>query len=365
MTTSVIERRRLNDAADRLGDVALDPSRWPDFLSDICESVAATGAVLFQSDVRTPDVPRTPSLDEFLKVYFQSSLNAEDVRAARGVPKLLAGAAVVIDQDLVTPEEMRADPMYNELLAHNFQWFAVVGFWAGRALWGLSIQRTTADGPFEESDKQALALLSDRLTEVSTLSTAVGRIALSSATNAMDLVNQAAIAVDRFGFVLTANAAALTLFDDDLHIRSRRLFVADPRAKNALQILLDHMRTTPDTAPLRREPFAVRRREKAPVVVRVLPVHPAARSPFLGARALLTFSCAETKAALDSSLVKAFGLTPAEARLAALIAEGRSPGEAAEKLGVAYATVRNQLKAVFAKTDTRRQSELVALLARL
>jgi DNA-binding CsgD family transcriptional regulator len=63
-------------------------------------------------------------------------------------------------------------------------------------------------------------------------------------------------------------------------------------------------------------------------------------------------------------LAGAFGLTPAEARLAAIIAVGGNPGRAAEELKITKATARNHLKAIFAKTGTRRQSELVALLSR-
>ena len=56
------------------------------------------------------------------------------------------------------------------------------------------------------------------------------------------------------------------------------------------------------------------------------------------------------------------GLTPAEARLASHLAGGTSLEEASESLGVSIHTARTQLKAVFAKTGTRRQGELVALL---
>jgi DNA-binding CsgD family transcriptional regulator len=47
------------------------------------------------------------------------------------------------------------------------------------------------------------------------------------------------------------------------------------------------------------------------------------------------------------------------------MATGISIERAADQLGLSRATVRNQLKAVFAKTATNRQSELVALLSRL
>jgi DNA-binding CsgD family transcriptional regulator len=55
----------------------------------------------------------------------------------------------------------------------------------------------------------------------------------------------------------------------------------------------------------------------------------------------------------------------AEARLAALISTGISPKTVAEQLGIAKETARTQLKAVFAKTSTHRQSELVALLLQI
>jgi DNA-binding CsgD family transcriptional regulator len=64
-------------------------------------------------------------------------------------------------------------------------------------------------------------------------------------------------------------------------------------------------------------------------------------------------------------LSKAFGLTPPESRLASVIAKGLNPEQAADELGVSTITARNQLKAIFAKTDTHRQGELIALLTRL
>jgi len=56
-----------------------------------------------------------------------------------------------------------------------------------------------------------------------------------------------------------------------------------------------------------------------------------------------------------------YGLTPAEARLAEELVSGRSLSEASERLRISKATARNQLKAVFLKTDTHRQSALVQL----
>ena len=67
----------------------------------------------------------------------------------------------------------------------------------------------------------------------------------------------------------------------------------------------------------------------------------------------------------SEALEKLFGLTAAEARLAVQITRGDTPADIALESGVSIATVRSQLASVFAKTQTSRQAELVALLARV
>jgi DNA-binding CsgD family transcriptional regulator len=57
-------------------------------------------------------------------------------------------------------------------------------------------------------------------------------------------------------------------------------------------------------------------------------------------------------------------LTASEARLALCIADGLDIAEIAAAHKIAESTARSQLKAVFAKTGTRRQAELGVLLAR-
>jgi DNA-binding CsgD family transcriptional regulator len=66
-----------------------------------------------------------------------------------------------------------------------------------------------------------------------------------------------------------------------------------------------------------------------------------------------------------ATLRRIFGLTAAEAKLAVQIGRGDMPADIARENHVCVATVRSQLAAVFAKTQTRRQTELAILLARM
>lgn len=67
----------------------------------------------------------------------------------------------------------------------------------------------------------------------------------------------------------------------------------------------------------------------------------------------------------ERSLQLAFKLTPAEAALAQGLFNGLSLKDYADSKALSLHTARTQLKTIFSKTDTRRQSELVALLGKI
>ena len=62
------------------------------------------------------------------------------------------------------------------------------------------------------------------------------------------------------------------------------------------------------------------------------------------------------------SLRAVFDLTPAEAAIAAALANGMSVSDTAAHLGVALNTVRTHLRSIFSKTGVSRQSQLVHLI---
>jgi DNA-binding CsgD family transcriptional regulator len=114
-------------------------------------------------------------------------------------------------------------------------------------------------------------------------------------------------------------------------------------------------------------PFAFAAPENMSAVV--LPLRPAAGGAALPAalpRALLVVRRAGAQAALPGDLLKAlYGLTNAEIKLVLQIAAGISVTDAADILGVARTTARNQLAAAMAKVGAHRQGELVASVAGL
>lgn len=66
---------------------------------------------------------------------------------------------------------------------------------------------------------------------------------------------------------------------------------------------------------------------------------------------------------LDEAMLRSlYGLTRAEARLAAILLRGKTLDEASGELYVSLATVKTHLQRIFMKTDTTRQAQLLRLL---
>jgi len=190
-----------------------------------------------------------------------------------------------------------------------------------------------------------------------------GRGSGTSPTAALNAMRLPAMALDQHGFVVDVNATADAVFDHDIKIKDKRLFVRDPDARTLLKEAIDQLKDHSHLNSLALEPVIVPRMEKLPVIVRIWPFDGPAHQPGQDVRALLTLNALGPKPGPPAAiLAKTFRLTPSEAKLACIIARGAPPDIAARELKISRETARYQLKSVFAKTDTHRQSELVALL---
>jgi DNA-binding CsgD family transcriptional regulator len=159
------------------------------------------------------------------------------------------------------------------------------------------------------------------------------------------------------------NAAADAVFDNDVNIKAKHLFVRDAEARALLKASLDELTNPVKSKSLIAEPIIVQRRDKLPVILRIWPFKGAAHSPEQQVHALVTLNALGPKPEPSATiLAKTFHLTTPEAKLACIIARGAPLPIAARELEIPWETARTQLKSVFAKTYTHRQSELVALL---
>jgi DNA-binding CsgD family transcriptional regulator len=184
--------------------------------------------------------------------------------------------------------------------------------------------------------------------------------------DAFDIFDCGAILLDWQGRVLRVNAKAEALMGPWLTVRAGFLNAGRQDCDSALQKLIASVIAR---GPLHEaDPIgaiAIERPKARPLLVHGAPMAKSARDLFQQARAaLMLVDPDEHQAPQEAFLRQIFGFTNAEAAIAAALACGQDIDEIAQARGVRPATIRNQIKGIFAKTDTRRQAELVALLLR-
>lgn len=119
----------------------------------------------------------------------------------------------------------------------------------------------------------------------------------------------------------------------------------------------------------RTRSFAIRRRRRGtPYWATLRPIQAETWHPMGVVRmtAILEVRDPDRPTSADSAQLETlFGLTPAEARFASMLASGLSVKNAAEQLGIAEQTGRTHLKRAMSKTGTRRQAELMSRIIAL
>lgn len=360
-----IDIKRLQHASMHVSDIVADPSRWTELLEEVATATGAMGAGLIPQ-TGSGRALATGHLKECLETYVREGWPEQDADSHRRARVMNMRGEVALDRDLADAGDQCA-PFFEEFLPRfDGKWWAGIGVRGGPDFWSLTLHRSLRQGAFEQTDRAVLQQFSLRLNEVGSLAHLAGRVALSSVANSFDQIGKAVVAIDETGRFIHANAAARQLMGASIHIAGERLMFRDRHAAAEYGKVVDRLRGLREGKTLLAPPIVVRRENAAPLVIRTLPVDGAAKSPFLCARALLLLKEIVRPARSDWQVFsRAFRLTPAEARLAALLAIGESLENAADTLGVTKETARSRIKSIFQKTDTHRQATLVALLASL
>ena len=186
---------------------------------------------------------------------------------------------------------------------------------------------------------------------------------------ALDLFGLGILIVDAPCRLLHANAAADAILarGDGLSCTGGGHVVARSHAETQRLHRLVAAAASPAAAAPSAAVGAVRvsRAEVRPALLVTVSTLPRARHALSGHRPMAVLLVADPQARAAppiAALSALYGLTAAEARLAAALAAGQGLKNYASGSGIALCTARWQLQQVLAKTDTHRQSDLVRLI---
>lgn len=346
---------------DRLYEAALIPEKWPQILDDLAAVAGAAGATLISSDMNDFRYISSPGFGDFMADFLAGGWSQHNTR----LPALLNArhAGFIVEEDVFTPEEIESNKMIREFLRpRGLGWATGTAFTVptGDTL-VVTIERRFDKGPVPRSAVAALDGLRPHLGRSALMSARLQLERIKATVTALSLLGLPAAVLSRSHRVIAANPLLEAMIPRVLMDRRERVTLADPQADRLLlNALARPHRATPLSVPV-----AAQEPDPA-LVLHLVPVLGDARNVFVDAAFVLVVTPVEPARITDAEVIQAlFDLTASEARVARGIAQGITIDDLAERHGVSAGTVRNQIKAIFAKTGVSRQVDLVRLLSGL
>ena len=192
---------------------------------------------------------------------------------------------------------------------------------------------------------------------------------LIQSSKLLDLIDFGIVLYDKKANPVFVNDAAQRIIDrkDGVLLDGRKLSFMDPTADQALQDMVSAL-YRPDTHISAKTggTLKVPRTSSTQAYGAVVVPMPAQRDVTGGGAsvAIFLFDPTANRTAAITLFVSSYDLSRAEAELAHRLALGDSLEQAAARRGISRNTAKGQLRSIFAKTNTNRQSELVSLLLR-
>lgn len=347
---------------DAIYEAPFIPERWPSVLQNLSWMTESEGGLLLTVDgTHTLSWTASPFVVPLMERFIEGGYEKYNVRPQRGLAKRYPG--FMTDHDVMTDEEIEASPIHRDILRP-----AGVTDSAGTViptpsgdLIVFDLSRHAERGVYERTTLDLLDGLRPHLARAGLLAARMHLAQARSATDMMAKLGLPAAAVDASGRVVIANELLQTL-PGQIEIKARdEVQLVNPAAHALLSENLERAALNAGTTSSIPLPAS---QENVPAVLHVLPIRREAHDLFARTIALLVVTPLKPAAIPQADLLSGlFDLSPAENRVARALMSGSSLRECAERFGVAEDTVRKQLKGVFAKTATSRQTELLQLLA--
>ncbi len=261
---------------------ASDPSHWPVTLQAIADCFDDVGAILiYGRDDGSFGVIESPSL-EAITAEYALHWSTRDIRALRSRERgYFLKRDVITDRDLLTPEEMDADPFYSDLLRrHGLKYFAAAIVSPDpRIEVALSVQRALGRAEYSEDELKILERLAPHVERSLRLSIRLmdAKSIQTGLATALARIGIGVFALDSLGRIVFSNAASEALLGDGLNIVHDRLVLANPSISSDAVMAIRHaLDGAPEALSWDAKPVLVHRQlPKRPLVLHVLPLPPA------------------------------------------------------------------------------------------
>jgi DNA-binding CsgD family transcriptional regulator len=350
------------DLVAQIYEAAALPGQWPAALEALAAKVGAQAAALKSKDpLGRQKIRATERAVEGYADFLANGAEYPNFRTQRGHDRLVAG--FIHDLEISAPEEHESDPIYQRFLKpHGFAWTSgtLVPLPTGDVV-VFDIHRAASAGAFSRRDMRILDLYRPHLIRAALLCSRLRVEDARTTVAGVEAVGLPAASITDDGRVLAATAEFEGLAPRVTFRAFDRISLMDRHAGERFGDAILQLQAE-GTSPSCSIPVQADG-EHPPLVLHVLPLRGVAADVFSHSVALVVATPVVPADLPVSELLHGlFDLTPAESRLAGMLASGLALAEMSQRVPASIETLRSQLKSVMHKTGTRRQVDLVRLL---
>lgn len=367
---------RVDGAIYALYEAALSAELWTSALGRVAALSASVGAVILAKSATEWTFPScSAGLADAVASYQDEEWFRRNPWLEGRLSTGFHAGDVYTERDILSDPEMSRNEFYVDFLPRfgiSHVMASIIHSDLGSPT-SLVVGRAGSRGPFQEADRNGLLVLARHLEQSLRITSAYlkSKAAGNTVAQAFDAMEQPALILDERMRPLRVNRSAGALVD--------RYFVQDreglrPSVGDDVEDFVSTVQRAQADARVDGDiphPTTVSDPEgRKRLVVWTAPLV-GSSADALGfvkpeKHVLLLAKDLESDQLIDPTVIrKVFGLTTGEARLASLLAGGRSVRDAARQLDISEGTARFVLKRIFPKVGVNRQAELVSRLRRL
>ena len=370
------EAEELSQVVGDIYDASLDPALWPTAIESICRYVGADSASMHSQDAisRATDAlfwwGRASSAPHYFQAY---------VEKYGKINPIFPGVIFFdIEQPVAVPDVISCE----EFVQTRFfrEWLAPQSLMDGlfsnleKGVTSCAVftaMRHAAQGPVDDRMRRRFELITPHVRRSMLIGKVINlhRVEAAALADALDELASGMFIVDSTGRIIHANVAAHRLIVEADVLRAANGRLSALEAKGGQNLLAVFAAAQAGDAAVGKGGIAVplTARSGERYVAHVLPLTSGARRK-AGVSYAATAAVFVRKAGLDlpsppEAVASEFKLTPAEVRVLFAIVQIGGVPEVAPVLGVSEQTVKTHLHRLYEKTATKRQADLVKLVA--
>lgn len=359
---------------DVIYEAAARPEQWPDVLQQVADHVGARGCLFIAKSAEGVSWQASSRAQEQVEAYIAEGWPRDPALSAPYLAELWPGFRA--ETHYRTPEEIADLPVHREFFLPRGLSCRMASVVQGVGHAGLQIAvQGFASHAAAEAAVATMDRLRPHLARAFSLSAAL-RSRSQVVVDSLALAGVAAAVISASGRLRSANGPFAARMGNRMVETPGGLRFTDPFLQAQVSRALEPLREEPQpgqhigqhrgTRAIQSIAVPDGENPAAGFVIHLLPVVGAAREVCEADGVVMLLAEARNTNVPAADLLRLlFDLTPAEARLARLIALGHTAPRAAAQLGIQANTARAHLKAIYAKTGLAGQTELALALTGL